>query len=40
MEVTKVRAYWIDGRVEEWTGIPIDRYTTLRQGSGKAPGDP
>jgi len=39
-EVTKVRAYWTDGRVEEWTGIPIDHYTTLRQGSGKAPGNP
>jgi enediyne biosynthesis protein E4 len=33
--VTKVRAYWVDGRVEEWTGIPVDRYTTLREGSGK-----
>lgn len=34
-DVTKVRAYWVDGRVEEWTGIPTDRYTTLREGSGR-----
>lgn len=38
-EITKVRAYWVDGRVEEWAGIPIDRYTTLREGSGKPPTD-
>jgi hypothetical protein len=35
-EITKVRAYWVSGRVEEWTGLPIDRYTTLREATGKA----
>jgi hypothetical protein len=34
-EIEKVRAYWVDGRVEEWTGLPINRYVTLREGSGK-----
>ena len=33
-EISKVRAYWVSGRVEEWTEIPVDRYTTLREGSG------
>jgi len=36
-QITKVRAYWGDGLAEEWIGIPADRYTTLRQGSGKPP---
>ena len=31
-----IRVHWLDGSVEEWTGIEIDRYTTLRQGSGKS----
>jgi hypothetical protein len=39
-EVTRVRAYWPDGRSEEWTGLPIDQYTTLRQGSGQAITEP
>jgi hypothetical protein len=34
-EVTKVRAYWTSGRVEEWPAPPLDEYTTLREGSGK-----
>jgi hypothetical protein len=34
-EVTKVRAYWVSGRIEEWTGLRINQYTTLREGSGK-----
>jgi enediyne biosynthesis protein E4 len=34
-DVTKVRAYWTNGRVEEWSAPPVDRYTTLREGSGK-----
>jgi hypothetical protein len=35
-ELTKIRAYWVSGRREEWMGIPADRYTTLREGSGRA----
>lgn len=34
-DVTKVRTYWVDGRVEEWTDVPVGRYTTLREGGGK-----
>jgi hypothetical protein len=33
-EVTKVSATWPDGSVEEWTGLPVDKYTTLNKGSG------
>jgi enediyne biosynthesis protein E4 len=35
-EITKVQAHWISGRVEEWTGLPLGKYTTLREGSGSA----
>jgi hypothetical protein len=35
-EITKVQAHWVSGRVEEWTGLPLGRYTTLREGSGVA----
>ena len=34
-EFSKVRAYWVSGRVEEWTGLAPDKYATLREGSGK-----
>jgi hypothetical protein len=34
-EVTKVTATWPDGSVEEWTALPVDKYTTLAKGSGK-----
>jgi hypothetical protein len=33
-QVTKVRAEWVSGRVEEWTGLCVDKYVTLREGSG------
>jgi hypothetical protein len=33
-EIIKMRSFWADGRVEDWTGIPIDRYTTLHEGRG------
>jgi hypothetical protein len=33
-EITKVQAHWISGRVEEWTDLPLGKYTTLREGSG------
>jgi hypothetical protein len=29
-----VRVQWPDGRVEEWRGVAIDRYTTLKAGTG------
>jgi hypothetical protein len=30
----RVRVIWPSGRVEEWPHVPIDRYTTLTEGSG------
>jgi predicted nucleotidyltransferase len=30
-----VRVRWPSGRVEEWTEVPIDRYTTLKEGTAK-----
>ena len=34
--VELVRVHWPDGTVEQWKQIPVDQYTTLRQGSGSA----
>jgi ASPIC and UnbV len=34
-ESPRVRVRWPDGRTEEWTEVPIDRYTTLKEGSSK-----
>ena len=31
----RVRVTWPDGSVEEWAGVPIDRYTTLVEGSSR-----
>jgi hypothetical protein len=31
----RVRVQWPDGRSEEWSDVPIDRYTTLTQGTGR-----
>ena len=33
--VAAVRVSWPGGRVEEWSDLPIDRYSTLRAGSGR-----
>jgi hypothetical protein len=30
-----VRVQWPDGKMEEWANQPVDRWTTLKQGSGK-----
>ena len=30
-----VRVRWPGGRVEEWHDVPIDRYTTLKEGTAK-----
>jgi len=30
-----VRVQWPDGKMEEWADQAIDRWTTLKQGSGK-----
>jgi hypothetical protein len=34
-EAPSVRVIWPGGRVEEWTSIAIDRFTTLREGGGR-----
>ena len=31
----RVRVLWPGGRVEEWTDVPLDRYTTLTEGAGR-----
>jgi len=31
--VEAVRVHWPDGKVEEWKELPVDRYTTLKQGT-------
>ena len=33
-DVSRVRVLWPDGKVEEWTDLPTDRYTTLTRGDG------
>ena len=32
-----IKVVWPDGRAEEWRDVPIDRYTTLTEGTGKRP---
>ena len=34
-DVPRVRVHWPSGRVEEWTDVAIDRWTTLTEGSGR-----
>jgi hypothetical protein len=34
-ETPRVRVSWPGGRVEEWADVPIDRWTTLQEGSGR-----
>jgi hypothetical protein len=31
----RVTVHWPDGRIETWSSVPLDRYTTLRQGDGE-----
>ena len=37
-EPPRVRVVWPGGRVEEFSGVAVDRYTTLREGSAAARG--
>jgi enediyne biosynthesis protein E4 len=34
-EPPAVQVRWPDGRVEEWTAVAVDRWTTLEQGRGR-----
>lgn len=36
--VSRIRVRWSDGKEEEWDDLKVDRYTTLRQGSGRQVG--
>jgi hypothetical protein len=38
-KITRIQVHWLDGLVEEWTGLPVDAYTTLRRGEGRAVGN-
>jgi hypothetical protein len=31
----RVRVTWPSGRVEEWNDVPVDRYSTLKEGGGR-----
>ena len=31
----RVRVQWPDGKTEEWTSLPVDRYTTITQGTAR-----
>ncbi len=33
--VEVVRVFWPDGRREQWSGLPLGRYSTLVQGRGR-----
>ena len=33
--LSAVRVHWAGGKVEEWPALPVDRYTTLREGQGR-----
>lgn len=33
--VERVVVHWPSGRVEEWSGVAVGKYTTLREGTGK-----
>jgi enediyne biosynthesis protein E4 len=34
--ISRARVVWPDGRVEEWADVPVNRYTTLKEGAGSA----
>jgi hypothetical protein len=34
-EMPRVRVRWPNGRIEEWSAVPVDRWTTLKEGEGR-----
>ena len=34
-DIPRVRVIWPSGRAEEWSSVPIDRYTTLKEGAAR-----
>jgi hypothetical protein len=37
-DIARLRIIWPDGRAEEWTGVAVDRWTTLREGTATSTG--
>jgi hypothetical protein len=35
--VRAIQVTWPSGHIEEWSDVPVDRYTTLKEGSGREP---
>ena len=35
VKIVKVRVEWPGRNAEEWTNVPVDRYTTLKEGEGR-----
>ena len=35
-KISRARVIWPDGRIEEWADVPVNRYTTLKEGTGSA----
>ena len=34
-DIGTIRVEWPDGNADEWTDVPVDRYTTLKEGDGR-----
>jgi len=34
-QIKSVRVRWPDGTVEEWKNVPIDAYTTVKEGTAR-----
>ena len=34
-DAPQIRVVWPDGQLEQWSGLPVDRYTTLTAGTGE-----
>ena len=34
-DAPRARVIWPDGRIEEWSNLPVDRYTTLEEGTAR-----
>ncbi len=35
-EVTSLQVHWPSGLIEQWRGLPVDRYSNLREGEGES----
>lgn len=39
-EITSVQVHWPSGATEQWRNVPVDRYSSLREGDGQPPSRP